>query len=400
MPKAEARTAAKPRLLQTRHFWAFLSVVFITIMLRPAVSGVGPILGDIATDLTLNATQTSLLASMPVLCFGVGAFASPWLSKRFGLSRSLTIVLLLLTLGIALRPWFGFNVLLALSLLVTLGIAVSNVLFPALIRVEFPNSIARMTALYTTLLAIFASAAATLAVPLSGALGGWKGSIFFWALPGVLAIFAWLMTTKQAAVVEQGVVALTTGDKHVWLHPITWSLVGFFGLQSMNFYCVLNWLPAILESKGFTQAEAGGLLGLVTVVGVPFGMLMTANLKRFKSTSLLALVISLVTAAGLGLLQGSGATAVLGGVIAGLGLACTFPLSLALIAMKAHSEQQTTLLSTIAQGVGYLIAAVGTFILGLSFGLTESWTWGIGFLAVSAVVQAVIGLYAGSNRSL
>jgi CP family cyanate transporter-like MFS transporter len=337
---------------------------------------------------------------MPVLCFGIGAFASPWLSRRFGLTHTFTMVLVLLTLGIALRPWFGYTILLVCSLLVTLGIAVSNVLFPALIRAEFPNNVARMTALYTTLLAIFASGAATFAVPLSDALGGWQGSIFFWAIPGILAIGAWLMTSRQQALAQPAVTALATGDRHVWLHPITWSLVGFFGLQSMNFYCILNWLPAILEFKGFTQAEAGGLLGLVTVVGVPFGMIITANLKRFKSISLLALVISLVTTFGLLLLLGTGPLVVIGGVITGLGLACSFPLSMALIALKAHNEVQTTLLSTIAQGVGYLIAAIGTFVLGLSFGVTGAWTWGIGFLAVSAMVQSFIGLYAGSKRTL
>jgi len=375
-------------------------VVFITAMLRPAVSGVGPILGDISKSLGLDPAQTSLLASMPVLCFGIGAFASPWLSKRFGLTRTFTLVLILLTVGIALRPWFGYNVLLLCSVLVTLGIAVSNVLFPALIRAEFSNNVARMTALYTTLLAVFASGAATLAVPLSDSLGGWRGSIFFWAIPGVLAIGAWSMTAKQTEQTQAGAAPLATGARHVWMHPITWSLVGFFGLQSMNFYCILNWLPAMLESKGFTQAEAGGLLGLVTVVGVPFGMIITANLKHFKSISALALVISLVTTSGLLLLLGSGTVAIVGGVVTGLGLACTFPLSMALIALKAHSEVQTTLLSTIAQGVGYLIAAIGTFVLGLSFSVTGSWSWGIGFLATCALIQALIGLYAGRKRTL
>ena len=127
-------------------------------MLRPAVSSVGPLLGEISTSLKLVPAQTSLLASLPVLCFGLGAFLGPLLSRKLGLTRSFTYVLVLLTLGIGLRPWFGFSAMLAISVLVTLGIAVSNVLFPAMIRVEFPGNIARMTAFYTTLLAVFAAA--------------------------------------------------------------------------------------------------------------------------------------------------------------------------------------------------------------------------------------------------
>jgi CP family cyanate transporter-like MFS transporter len=108
----------------------------------------------------------------------------------------------------------------------------------------------------------------------------------------------------------------------------------------------------------------------------------------------------LVTASGLFMLLGPGALAVTGGIVTGLGLACSFPLALALIALKAHNEQQTTLLSTVAQGVGYLIAAVGTFAMGLSFSVTGNWQSGILFLAVSALVQAAIGLYAGSKHTL
>jgi CP family cyanate transporter-like MFS transporter len=317
------------------------------------------------------------------------------------LTRSFTLVLILLTAGIASRPWFGFNAMLALSVLVTLGIAISNVLFPAMIRVEFPTNIARMTAVYTTLLAVFAAAAAVFAVPLDKALGGWQASLAAWAVPGVLAVIAWLMTAKQ---VEQAHPTLSQvaagGDKHVWLHPITWSLVGFFGLQSMNFYCMLNWFPAILQSKGFSQADAGNLLGLVTIVGVPAGLLITANLAKFKSLPLVAVLISLVTSAGIFLMYGPASVTVIGGLIAGLGLACSFPLSLALIALKAHDQKQTTLLSAVSQGFGYLIAALGTFAMGYSFSLTGGWEAGLAIVGGAGLIQAAVGWYAAGKHTL
>jgi len=386
---------------RARHWWAIASVIFISAMLRPAVSGVGPLLGEISHSLKLAPAQTSLLASLPVLCFGLGAFLGPYISGKLGLARAFTWMLVLLTIGIAIRPWFGYNALLTISVLVTLGIAVSNVLFPAMIRVEFPGKVARMTAVYTTLLAVFAAAAAVFAVPLDSALNGWRGSLAAWALPGVLAVVTWLMTAKQ---VEQAHPSLNQvaagGDRHVWLHPVTWSLVGFFGLQSMNFYCMLNWLPSILETKGFTQAEAGNLLGLVTIVGVPAGLLITANLAKFKSLPVVAVLISLVTAAGVFLMFGGAAVTVIGGLIAGLGLACSFPLSLALIALKAHDQKQTTLLSAVSQGFGYLIAALGTFAMGYSFSLTGGWGVGLAIVGGAGLIQAAIGWYAAGKHTL
>ena len=86
--------------------------------------------------------------------------------------------------------------------------------------------------------------------------------------------------------------------------------------------------------------------------------------------------------------------------MAGIGLASSFPISLALVAMKANSKDQTTLLSAVVQGFGYLIAAAGTYGIGLTFELTGGWLVGVLTLTVIAVVQAFIGLFAGSDRRL
>jgi CP family cyanate transporter-like MFS transporter len=163
---------------------------------------------------------------------------------------------------------------------------------------------------------------------------------------------------------------------------------------------VLNWLPAILQSKGFDQTSAGALLGLTTIVGIPTGLIVTANLRRFKSMSLLVFTISVITASGLGLLIFTGGLAIAGCVLAGIGLASSFPMSMALVAMKANSKDQTTLLSAVVQGFGYLIAAAGTYFIGLTFELTGGWLVGVLTLTVIALLQAFIGLFAGSDRRL
>ncbi len=381
-------------------FWALASVVLITMLLRPPVAAIGPILTNLESSLGISQSQAGLLASLPVLCFGFGAFAGPWLVRRFGLTNGFTLILSVLLATLILRAWFGFVPLLFMTLLLALAIAVSNVLFPTLIRAEFPQRIAGMTALYTALLALFASVAASASVPLLNATGDWRWALTLWAIPALLALVVWFFNTRANSLSVEPEVSVTTSDRHVWVHPITWSLVGFFGFQSLNFYAVLNWLPAILQSKGFDQTSAGALLGLTTIVGIPSGLIVTANLKRFKSLSLLVFSISLITALGLGLLAFSGGLAIAGCVLAGIGLASSFPISLALVAMKANSKDQTTLLSAVVQGFGYLIAAAGTYGIGLTFELTGGWLVGVLTLTVIAVVQAFIGLFAGSDRRL
>ena len=386
--------------MTARKFWAIASVVFITTMLRPAVSAVGPILSEVQTGLGINSLQISLLASLPVLCFGLGAFAGPWLVERLGLHNAFGLVLALITVGVAARVWFGYLPLLLLSIMVALAIAAANVFFPTFIRAEFPNSIARLTAVYTTLLALFAALASTAAVPLLGVLGGWQSSLAVWALPGVLALFSWWMLARQPH--DTAPVAAHVGhiDANLWKHPLTWSIVGFFGIQSMNFYNTVSWLPTILISQGYTPQEAGAFLGLNTIVGVPVGLLITANLKRFRSIAVVVWMIGIVTAAGFVLYAMGPAFTVPALILNGIGMSSSFPVALALIGMKASSSQQTTQLSAISQGFGYLVAAVGTFLAGYVFELIHSWSVVLIALAVAAVLQSFAGAFAARHRGI
>ena len=383
-----------------RKFWAVVSVVFITTMLRPAVSAIGPILSNLQAGLNLNPVQISLLASLPVLCFGLGAFAGPWLVERLGLHKAFGLVLAIITVGIAARVWFGYWPLLLLSIVVALAIAAANVFFPTFIRAEFPNSIARLTAVYTTLLALFAALASTASVPLTNALGSWQTSLALWALPGILALLSWWMLSRQSHDQEPQAASVGHIDANLWKHPLTWSIVGFFGIQSMNFYNTLSWLPTILVSQGYSPQAAGGFLGLNTIVGVPVGLLITANLKRFKSIATVVWLIGIVTAAGFVFYATGPQFTVLALVLNGAGMASSFPVALALIGMKASSAQQTTQLSAISQGFGYLVAAIGTFAAGFMFNLIHSWSVVLIALAVAAVAQSVAGAYAARHRGI
>jgi CP family cyanate transporter-like MFS transporter len=74
--------------------------------------------------------------------------------------------------------------------------------------------------------------------------------------------------------------------------------------------------------------------------------------------------------------------------------ACTFPFILTLIGLRAHTPAGTAALSGFAQSVGYLIAAVGPFGVGLLHDATGSWAAPLWALLVLCVPQYVGGLYA------
>jgi CP family cyanate transporter-like MFS transporter len=75
-----------------------------------------------------------------------------------------------------------------------------------------------------------------------------------------------------------------------------------------------------------------------------------------------------------------------------------FPLALAMIGMRARTPEGTVALSAFAQSTGYLIAALGPFLVGVLYEATGGWTLPMGFLIAAALVQAVAGVFAARPR--
>lgn len=377
----------------TRSIWALATVFFLTLLLRPPLAAIGPLLSTISQNEHWSTTQLGLLTSTPVLCFGVGAFLGPRLLQRFGLGRSFTGILLVLTLTIFGRVWFGFGFLLFATVAMGLGIAVSNVLFPALIRAEFPKSVAKMTATYTTMLSGFSAVASGIAFPASEALHSWKLALSLLAIPGILGLVSWLITVRQDHPVSEEAAPLADRP-NMWRHPLTWAIAAFFGLQSSNFYVLLNWLPSMLVDRGMSELNSGEILAFMSMIGIPVGMVITANLKRIKNLTALVIGISLVTSAGLALFQLGPQFALLASILTGVGLSSSFPLSLALIGIKGSTQAITTSMSAIAQGMGYLFAAGAVFLAGLSHDVAGSWVPTIVGAIVCSLVQGFAGRFA------
>jgi CP family cyanate transporter-like MFS transporter len=380
-------------------FLGFTALFFISLILRPPVASIGPLLHEIVADLGLTGAETGLLAAAPVLCFGIGAFASPALVRRFGVNRAMLLVLSLLALAAFGRLFLGYPGLLIGTIAVGLSIAVANVLLPTIVRIEFPNRVPLVTGAYTTLLAFSASFAAAVAVPSSEFFGGWRLALAVWLIPAVLAVLFWAPKVRaQEPHVAQAMSSAAEERAAVLRSPISWAIVGFFGLQSLGFYALLGWLPTLLIVSGQSPAAAGGLLGLATAVGIPAGLLLSGAIGRFKSLAWWAAGASLITLLGFSLLLASfeiSGLTVFACIFIGLGQASTFPMSLSIIGTRASTRGQTTQLSAMAQGWGYLLAAVGTFVVGWLATATGSWSVSVALLIALTAVQVGVGFYSG-----
>jgi CP family cyanate transporter-like MFS transporter len=380
---------------------ALLSLVFISLAIRPPVASIGPLVEELVRTEFLSLFQVSLMTSLPIVCFGIGAFASPALVKRFTLNKAMMFVLVVMAIAMATRLIGGFPALITSTILIGFAIAIANVLIPTIVREQFPTRIELITGVYVTLLAISASFAAAIAVPSSEWLGGWRGALAVWIIPAVLAIVFWVPLFRSKSVGKITSVATHAEErKAVVRSSLTWGIVFFFGLQSGGFYSILNWFPSLLIDRGMSAVDAGSLLGLTTFVGVPSGFIASLIFRKFKSLSFIAIVMTSLTLTGLLMIWLTPDLLVLACIITGFGFAATFPLSLTLIGSRASTSTQTTQLSALAQGWGYLISAAATFIFGLLRDVTGTWDASLILVSVLTFIQLFAGAVAGRNRRI
>ncbi|MYR64298.1 MFS transporter, partial [Streptomyces sp. SID625] len=169
-PGTTAGTAAKhaPRAWATR--LVVVGIVLAALNLRPAITSLGALLEEVRDGLGMSGGVAGLLTSVPPLCFAVFGVMAPRLARRFGPAAVVCAGMAAIGAGLLIRPYAGGTAgFLAASALALMGIAVSNVLMPVIVKRWFPDRVGSMTGLYSMALALGTSTAAAATVPLTDA---------------------------------------------------------------------------------------------------------------------------------------------------------------------------------------------------------------------------------------
>ena len=260
-------------------------------------------------------------------------------------------------------------------------------------------------ALYTVSLIGFAALSAGATVPLADALGGgWRPGLAVWAIPAAIAALAWLPALVRRDGPSADRHESSDPDSHrpvraLLREPLAWAVTLFFAVQSGGFYATLAWLPSIFRSHGASEGHAGLLLSLTMVVGLFTALVVPGLAGRSRDQRPLVVASCLLMAAGLlGILLAPMSAPYLWAVLLGLGQNAAFPLALMLIVMRGGSVATTEGLSTMAQSVGYVLAAFAPLAVGALHGATHSWTSALILLLALLTPQLVIGLAAARDR--
>jgi CP family cyanate transporter-like MFS transporter len=353
---------------------------------------------EIADDLGMSAAAAALLTTLPVLCFGLFAPAAPVLSRRLGAERVLLVALVPILAGLLVRSAPSTAALFAGTLLLGAGIAVGNVIVPAVLKGRFAGSVGPLTGVHSATLSGGAALAAGLTVPIQSALDvGWRGALVFWAIPAALTVAVVLV-----ALVRDRATATARGQHGGALgllgDGLAWQVTLYMGLQSMLFYAALAWLPSILRDDGYSAETAGALLALFAIGGVPASLLAPVLATRLRSQGALTTIAALGVATGLtGLLVAPGAAPAWVALLA-LSQGASLGIALTIIILRAPDPKRAAELSGMAQTIGYGLAAAGPFVLGLLHDASGGWELPLAVLLASTVPLVAVGLGAGRSR--
>ena len=330
------------------------AIVAVALNQRPAVVSVSPLLGDLRADTGLSAAMAGLLTTVPVLCFGAFATLAPRLARGVGLETAVALSLVLLAGGILLRLLSPVAALYAGSLVAGASIALANVLLPAYVKREFARP-GPVMGVYSAALNVGAALGAAVTVPLGAAFGlGWRAALGMWVVVAVAALALWLPVAGTGRA-HRGAGADVAGGGSWGLlrQPLARQVTAYLGLQSVQFYSMVAWLPTLLADNGVPVRQGGVLLGVSNVIGACGALVAPAIAGRLRTQRPLVLAVGIAYTAGLiGLAVAPGSATLLWVALFGVAQGSGFALALTLIVLRSPTPLVAARLGGVAQCLG------------------------------------------------
>lgn len=369
-------------------------LILASLNLRPALAGISPVLSEIMSDLGLSAAGGGAITTVMVVCLGVLAPLAPLLARRFGLDRTLLAGLVILAAGVVLRAAGGIPALYVGAAVAGTAIAIMNVVMPGVVKQHFPSQVGLFTSVYVSGLVLGAAVASGLTVPLEHATGyGWREVTAMAAIPAVAAAVLWL---PQALRPPAPAGNAPRPFRALLRARMTWAVTAYMGLQSLTFYIMLAWIPTIFRDAGLPADQAGYLLGLTNLAQIAATLTVPVLAGRARSQVPHVTAAVLLTIVGyVGIMVAPTAVPWLWMIVLGLGQGASIALALLIIALRAPDPTSVTALSAVAQSAGYVLAALGPFLIGALHQSSGGWTLPLLAGVGACVLQSVAGFLAG-----
>ena len=376
---------AKP----TTAVWLMISVVLVALNLRPSMAAVGPLLSSIRGDVPLSFSSAALLTMLPVMTMGMAMFFGMGLAKRFGEHRSILLSLLVIGVATLSRLFLDSALELIVSAIAAgIGIAMIQALMPALIKSRFSDNVSLFMGLYVTAIMGGAALAASFSPFVQTHTGSWRIALAIWAVLALLALVFWY---AQRSVMPPLPEAGSGPQESFFGNRRAWLLAIFFGLGTASYTCVLAWLAPYYVEQGWSEQDAGLLLGFLTAMEVVSGLITPAIANRRQDKrGVVAVLLVLIIIGFCGLILSPQSLSLLWPCLLGLGIGGLFPMSLILSLDHLDNPRRAGGLTAFVQGIGYLIAGLSPLIAGMIRDQLGSFEWAWWSLTAVIVLMLLI----------
>ena len=234
----------------TRKDWVRLLLLWLGgIDLRLTVLAVPPLIPLIHRDLHLDEKGVGALVSLPILVLAVASVPGALLIAKLGVRGAIIAGLGFVAVFGALRGAGSTSVLFAATLLMGVGVAVTQPAFPSLVREWFPTRIAIATAVYSNGILIGETLPVTLTTPVGTlplAHGDWRWALALWSI----LVVASAVAIGIAAPARSRKLAVQARWWPSWLEGQALRIGLVIGMASAVYFGANAFIPDYLDQTG------------------------------------------------------------------------------------------------------------------------------------------------------
>lgn len=389
----------------SRHRWLVLfGVWLIYAAFGMTVVSLAPLVGPITRDLGISHGSMGLIFGAWQLVYIFAAVPGGSLLDRMGVRKALFLAALLIAASGFLRGLAGDYVALFLAVAVLgLGGPLISTGAPKMVQGWFQGAERGFAmGIYITGPAVGSILALSLSssvlLPTFG--GRWSGVMFVWAAAALIAGLVWLWIASLPAI--RAVEAIHGGAKKLPQMQVVRQLMGLpavrmlllmsVGIFTIN-HGLNNWLPALLQSKGFSAASAGYWAVIPTIVGLAGSLLIPRLAIPSRRHVVLAALCAASMLATLLLMLDSGPLMVVGLALQGIARSSMMTVAmLTLVETPGIGERYAATASGMFFAAAELGGAGGPVLLGLIHDASGGFGLSLGFLTLIAAALVVAAL--------
>ena len=348
-------------MVQSRSPLVLLALLWlIGIALRLAILAVPPVIPALRDEFHLSGTEIGILTGVPIVVFGVAALVGSRLVARIGVVAAVITGLLLTAAGSAGRGGASHVMsLLAATVVMGAGVAVTQPAVPALVGRWLPDRIVLATGVYTNGLLMGEILPVALFPVLFPALGGsWRATFVLWAVPiAAIAMLVLMMAPRQ----QRERADTSSRWWPDWPARDLWRLGLIFGGVGPLYFASNAFLPGYLSEAGRADLISSALTAL-NLGQLPASLLLMGFARRIESRAWPFVLAGVIGLAGLaGVAATASIVTVASAAVLGFAAGAAFALGLTLpplLSTPAEVARVSAAMFTISYAITVLVSVL------------------------------------------